>query len=39
VEEAVAQAAATPLAEHPLVFRDPVNSKRLSAPLPELPVG
>jgi pyrroloquinoline quinone biosynthesis protein E len=32
VEEAIAEAARIVPTEHPLVFRDPVNSKRLSAP-------
>ena len=32
VEAAVAEAAAPKAVEHPLVFRDPVNSRRLSAP-------
>ena len=32
VQAAVARAALPKLTEHPLVFRDPANSRRLSAP-------
>ncbi len=32
VQAAVAEAAAPKLTEHPLLFRDPVNSRRLSLP-------
>jgi pyrroloquinoline quinone biosynthesis protein E len=31
VDEAISEAARTVPAEHPLVFRDPANSKRLTA--------